>query len=137
MSSDKPQGSADEIHASLDGALGDITTVMHNLVLVGIYMRGNKIVTPSGVELYVPDSSAKEDQFQGKVGLVLAIGPGAFINDARNDFNGQTLKVGDWIAFRVSDGWPLDINGVHCRLIEDIHVKLVVAPPTARNRLIW
>ncbi len=137
MAVNKPQGSAEEIHNSLDGALDDIKKVMSNLVLVAIYMRGNTIVTPNGVTIYVPDSTAQEDQFQGKVGLVLKKGPLAFVNDARNDFGGQSVEPGEWIAFRVSDGWPVDVNGVHCRLLEDIHIKLGVAPPTVTNRLIW
>lgn len=134
MPVDKPQASADEILAGISGVLPGFE-VFHNQVLVGIYMRGSEKRLANGTTLYLTDKSAGEDQWQGKVGLVLSVGPLAFKNDARNDFGGQQVSNQDWIVFRVSDGFPIDINGVHCRLLEDVHVKGRIASPDIN--IIW
>ena len=127
MAVDKPQGTAEEILASLGDAT-DKFHVSHNQVLVAIFMRGDKIGS-----IYVPDKTAQEDQWQGKVGLVLKKGPLAFKNDLRNDFADQTVEPGQWVVYRTSDGFPIDINKVHCRLIEDIHIKGRVDAP----EIVW
>lgn len=124
----KPQTSAADILASIGDALDKIT-VFHNQLLVGVYIRSN--VTAGGVHL--PDSAVDEDKWQGKVGLVLKVGQAAFKNDARNDFGGLSVKQGEWAMFRVSDAPALSINGVHCRLVEDINVRGVVETP----EIIW
>lgn len=134
MAIDKPQSSAEEILAGM----GDVLTnfeVFHNQILVGIFMRGAVKKLAGGGVLYVPDKTAGEDQWQGKVGLVLKTGPMAFKNDARNDFGGQSVAEGQWLVYRVSDGFPIDINGVHCRLLEDVHIKGRIADPTID--IIW
>ena len=131
---DKPQATADEINAGIGAVLPNFT-IFHNLILVGIYMRGSVKELAGGRKFYIPDSAAKEDQYQGKVGLVLALGPLAFKDDARNDFAGQKVEIGQWVAFRVSDGFPIDINGIHCRLMEDVHIKMRISAPD--TDIIW
>lgn len=128
MPTDKPQTSAAEIHSAIDRALEQFE-VFHNQVLVAIWLRSEK--TAGG--LILPDSVRDEDKWQGKVGLVLKKGPMAFKSDSRNNFEGQDVAVDDWIMYRVSDGFPVDIANVHCRLIEDIHIKARVATP----EIIW
>lgn len=130
MATDKPQSTADEIMAGMASAMPNIE-VFHNQVLVGIYMAPG--VTKGGIIL--TDKTRAEDQWQGKVGLVLAKGPLAFLNDARNDFKDQNVEQGQWVIYRVSDGFPIDINGVHCRLIEDIHIRGRITDPSLN--LIW
>jgi len=119
----KPQSTKEEIIASV-GDLSDIR-VMHNQILVGIYMKPEK--TAGGI--YMTDKTRDEDKWQGKVGLVLQKGPLAFEDDGTNAFKGQNVSEGDWIMYRVSDGFPIDINETHCRLIEDTHVKGIVSDP--------
>lgn len=121
---DKPQSSAIEIQESLGAAIEGID-VFHNQVLIGIWIRPEK--TAGGV--YLTDRQREEDKWQGKVGLVLKKGPMAFVNDARNDFQGQNIEVGDWVLFRVSDGFSLNVNEVSCRLVEDIHIRGTVISP--------
>lgn len=130
----KPQGSADEIIAGLANVLNEFEP-FHNQVLIGIYMRGGVKDLGNGKSLYLPDKTVDEDQWQGKVGLVMKAGPLAFKNDARNDFAGQTVTPGDWIVFRVSDGFPIDLNGIHCRLLEDVHVKGRITSPDLN--IVW
>lgn len=108
-------------------AIGDISAIdiMHNQVLVGVYLRPEK--TRSGI--FLPDQLRAEDRYQGKVGLVLAKGPLAFVDDATNKFHGQNVEVGGWVFFRASDGFSVMINGVLCRLLEEVHVKGKVPAP--------
>jgi co-chaperonin GroES (HSP10) len=105
------------------GSVADYT-LYHNRILVAVYIRPSKIKTASGFELELPESVRKEDEFQGKVGLVLKVGPSAFLDDEHNKFHGQQVEVGDWIVFKPSDSWAAKIKGVLCRHIED---SLVVA----------
>lgn len=128
MAVDKPQTSEAEIRAGLGVALEQLE-VFHNQILVGTYLGSG--VTKGGIIL--TDKGKDEDRWQGKVGVVLKVGPLAFVDDARNDFKGQTVKEGDWIVYKVSDGFSLDVNKVHCRLIEDIHIKARVSAPD----IIW
>ncbi len=123
MSKNKPQATAEEIHASI----GDLSQVevMHNQILVGIWMRPEK--TAGGIIL--TEKTVDEDKWQGKVGLVLKKGPMAFVSEGSTDFHDQNVNEGDWVIYRVSDGFSIDINGTHCRLIEDIHIKGRVTDP--------
>ncbi len=106
--------------------VGDLSEiqVMNANVLVGIYIRPQ--MTKGGILVH---TAQKEDQYQGKVGLVLGIGPLAFQDDATNKFAGQQLKVGDWVAFRTNDGDALDVNGQRCRLLQDTTVRMKLARP--------
>lgn len=94
-------------------------------VLIGVYKRPEK--TKSGIHL--ADVTRKEDEYQGKAGLVLKKGPSAFVSDANYDFRGQDVAVGDWVAIFVTDGRKLMINGQLCRLVEDQHIRLRIPAP--------
>ena len=113
--------------AELLKAVGDLSNVQvyNNLILVATYKRPEK--TKSGIIL--TDTTRKEDEYQGKVGLVIKKGPLAFVDDKDTGFEGQNVELGSWVVYRYSDGTPLSVHGVHCRLIEDTHVKLAVASP--------
>jgi co-chaperonin GroES (HSP10) len=106
--------------------VGDLDEIqmMNANILVGIYIRPER--TRGGI---IVQTAQKEDQFQGKVGLVLAIGPLAFKDDDTNKFGGQQLQVGDWVMFRASDGDALDVNGQRCRLLQDVTVRMKIAQP--------
>lgn len=122
---------AEDPKQKLREAVGDLSgiEVMHNQILVAIYLRPEK--TAGG--LILADVTRNEDRYQGKVGLVLKMGPLAFQDDARNDFKGQRVEIGDWIGYRVQDGWSLVVNGpdgkVDCRMLEDVHIKLRLDGP--------
>jgi co-chaperonin GroES (HSP10) len=96
-------------------------------VLIGIYQRPE--TTRSGIIL--TSRTLDEDIYQGKVGLVLKIGPTAFKDEGDLKFHGQTVKVGDWIVFRPSDGWQISINKTECRMLRDVDVKATVSTPDA------
>lgn len=94
-------------------------------VLVGIYQRPEK--TAGGIIL--TDKTKKEDIYQGVVGLVLKVGPGAFEDDDVNKFHGFSVKPGDWIEYKPSDTEKVSINGVMCRRLPDVLVKAKIAHP--------
>lgn len=126
--SDKSQTTAEEIFEGIGAELEDVR-IFHNQILVGVYIRPE--MTKGGI--IRPSSNIDEDKWQGKVGLVLKKGPIAFKDDQRNTFNGQDVEVGDWVMYRVSDAPAIRINEVHCRLVEDIHIRGTVQSP----EIIW
>ena len=107
--------------------IGDISKieVLHNQILVGVYIRPEK--TKGGILL--TSQTRDEDRYQGKAGLVLKKGPLAFVDDDNNKFHGQNVDIGDWVFYRVSDGFPLVLNGMLCRLLEEVHVKGKIPSP--------
>lgn len=132
---------------SLAGDLSEID-VYNNKVLVGLYQRGDKdgeYKTPGGV--VVPGKATREDEYQSKVGIILKMGPRAFvdINDPQRWFIDQEMYDHDWVVFRPSDGWSLtlmskDSNGkmkkLLCRLLDDIHIMAKIDGPIGPDR-VW
>lgn len=102
-------------------------------ILVAIYKRPTK--TKSGI--FLTDKSLEEDVHQGKVGLVLKLGPTAYLDENGNRF--RDIKEGDWVIFRPSDGWRVTLNTlqgnyskddtVDCRVVGDASVRMRVSDP--------
>ena len=107
-------------------ALGDFDDdVLHSQVLCMTYVQ--RAVTEGGIHL--PDETIQEDRFQGKIALVIAMGPGAFKDDRVAQFHGQKLELHEWVLVRPSDGLELFINGNSCRLFEDVDIRLKIKSP--------
>lgn len=104
------------------GALNGLE-LFNNHVLVATYIRPKK--TKSGI--IFTDQTGDEDRFQGKVGLIVGLGPSAFVDSEGKWFSGAQLTVGDWVIYRASDGWATKINGVECRMLADTAVRGRVA----------
>ena len=100
--------------------IGDISEIelFHNQVLLAVYLRPEK--TKSG--LILTADHLDEDRYQSKVGLLIKRGPLAFEQDG-NWFTGMTFQDHDWLIFRPSDGWSITVNGVLCRIFDDISIK--------------
>jgi co-chaperonin GroES (HSP10) len=100
--------------------LGDISQVelFHNQVLLAVYLRPEK--TKSG--LILTANHLDEDKYQSKVGLLVKRGPLAFEQDG-DWFTGMTFQDHEWLIFRPSDGWSITVNGVLCRIFDDISIK--------------
>jgi co-chaperonin GroES (HSP10) len=113
----------------------DHVDVMLNQVLVATYIRPKR--TRGGIILTA--QTQDEDRYQGKVGLVIAKGPQAFVDDDRQKFDGQNVQIGDWICYRMSDGWQFNVKGMptpespngehHCRMLLDIDIKAKISHP--------
>ena len=122
----------DPKQALLD-SIDDISGIemFHNLVLVATYIEPEK--TAGGI--IKPDRTLAENRFQGKCALVLKLGPLAFKDDNIARFGGVTLKEGDWVMVRPSDGLELftvdatGSAGTSCRIFEDINIKGRVSDP--------
>lgn len=68
-------------------------------VMVLQYVRPDGKVLAGGGKLFFADQTRKEDEYQGRVGLVLAVGPDAY-RDAVKFPAGPWVKPGDWVC------WP-------------------------------
>jgi co-chaperonin GroES (HSP10) len=117
----------DEILAKV-GSLNHIT-VLHNQVLVATYIRPEQ----TKGKIILIDKTRDEDKFQGKVGLVIAKGPMAFVDDDRTQFGDIKPNINDWVAYRMSDGWQFTLKGrggeYHCRMLHDVDIKVIVSHP--------
>lgn len=112
---------------ALFDAVGDLSghEVFHNQILVAIFVRPT--VTAGGV--WRPDMNVKEDEYQGKVGLVVKKGPTAFLSGDDEDFQGQDVSEGDWVVFRTGDGWQLTIRDTACRILTDRTIRMRIKNP--------
>jgi len=94
-------------------------------VLVATYVRPEK--TKGG--LILTDKYRDEDKFQGKCGVVVAMGPLAFQETDKLKFGGFKVSVGDWVWYRPMDGAALSCNGVHCRSVDDVDIRGKIPHP--------
>lgn len=109
-------------------ALGDISNyrIFNNQVLLAIYERPE--MTAGGVLLTA--RTRKEDEFQGKVGLIVAMGPAAFQpSPETGHFKTGGPGMHDWVAIRASDGWAFKLGETMCRLIADHNVRMQIPAP--------
>ena len=95
--------------------------------LIGVYDRAGK-KTAGG--LWTPETN-REDQFQGKVGIVLSMGPMA---SPRNPdfvewFGDDYPKIGDWVGVNVRDGFTFLLGNQTCRQIEWRYLRFAVDRP--------
>ena len=117
---------ASDPKTALLNAVGDLSDydLFHNQILVAIYVRPEK--TSGGI--IRPGTNVQEDEYQGKVGLVVKVGPSAFVSD-EEDFMGQMVNVGDWVVYRVGDGWALNIRDTACRILTDRTIRMRIKKP--------
>ena len=107
--------------------IGDISkfTISHNQLLCAVYIRPEK--TKGGI--YIPDKAKEEDRYQSKVGLILSMGPEAFVDSSGKWFKDFKAKKHDWIVFKPSDGWSITVNNVLCRMLDDVNIKGTIPHP--------
>lgn len=104
-----------------------------NRVIIAVYERPESIELAGGHELYLSDQTRREDEHQGKAGLIIAMGSKAFVSDDNYDFgpDAAMFKPGVWVAIHVSDGRKIVINGQLCRIVEDQFIGLRIPAPDA------
>jgi len=107
------------------GGLDKELDVLHSQVLIAHYVRPAK----SKGGIWMPDRQIEEDRFQGNIGLVLAVGPGAFKDDAVAQFHGKTLQPDDWVMFNPGDGQAFFYKEVPCRLFQDTRILMKITTP--------
>ena len=99
---------------------------VNQYVLIALYIRPSTR-TLGGIE--IPETAVDEDRYQGRVGLVLKVGPRAFVDDGPAKFYGFSCIPGDWVVYRPSDGMRMQIGKRDCRLIPDVAIKMVLDEP--------
>ncbi len=112
---------------------------MENRVLVVTYVWPEKryIRNQAGEKvgsIIMPEQSIKANRFEGKTGLVIAIGPTAFKYSGAWPWEGPKPSIGDWIWYRASDaverGYGMDIASMLWgRTIDDSNVEGIAADP--------
>lgn len=105
-----------------------------NAILVAIYVRPSK-ARFGKMTLELTDQTRKEDEYQGKVGLIIKQGKLAWQDDEQVQFHGQKCEVGDWVVLRPSDGWPVTLtqNQVLCRVVSESAIRMRIPSPD----LVW
>lgn len=110
--------------------LPDVEVLFHH-VIVAKYIR-EKLGNGS---LLAAQQTKLEDKYQSKIGVVLKVGPAAFQNDRDFDFRGITVDPGEWVMFRMSDGWDFDYTppgateAIHMKMLEDSNLRCRVGNP--------
>ena len=94
-------------------------------VLIAMYNRAGK-QTAGG--LYIPEAN-REDEFQGKVGLIISMGPLCRGETFQNWFGDDPPKVGDWIGVNIRDGFSCLIGKTTCRFVEWKYLRFPTAVP--------
>lgn len=127
---------AEDPRLAIIEAVGDLgeQEVFSDLVLVGTFIRNEK--TAGGI--IRPMDNVREDEYQGKVGLVLAKGPLAYADSEIEydrageivaDCRGQNARIGTWVVYAIKDGWPVQINGVPCRFVPYDKLRMRITDP--------
>ena len=108
-------------------ALGDLSDfhVLGTDVLVATYIAPRK--TAGGIIL--TERGVDEDRWQGKVGLVLKVGPMVGDEKSREWSGNEPIREGEWVVIRPSDGWQHTLNECDCRMVRDTDIKMRVASP--------
>jgi co-chaperonin GroES (HSP10) len=101
-----------ELLKRLEDGPAAVKAVGHQIVSV-IWMRPAK--TAKGI--YLTDDTKDEDIWQGKVSLVVAVGPDAYANGVST-----RCQVGDWIVTNPIAGQKLRVNNAYVRIINDDQV---------------
>lgn len=93
--------------------------------LIAIYERSGQY---TGGKILVPDSYL-EDKVQGKIGLVVGIGPLCKGPEYEDWFNGHPPQLGDWVMTSVRDGLTFIVGGIVMKLIEWKYLRLTTLDP--------
>lgn len=101
-----------------------------DLVMLGVYVRGGEFgkEQKSAGGIILTGNTKAEDNFQGKIGLVLKKGPLAYVEDETHKWKNPP-KIHDWVVYRVGDTWPYIIGDKTYRLISDVDIRAVWSGP--------
>ena len=115
---DPKQEILEKLGSTLDGF-----EILNNEVLLAIYLRpkttrGGIVLTPRVLD---------EDKYQGKVGLVVKVGPSC-------DFPTVPIALHDWVLIKASESFALDLlaednKEINCRLVMDKFIRVKISHP--------
>lgn len=118
---------SDDPKKAIIDAVGDLsgTKVAADLVLLGTFIRNEK--TSGGI--IRPKEVLQEDEFQGKVGVVLKTGPLAYGDWEDDAERGNMAELHTWVVYAIKDAWPVQINGTACRFVPYDKIRMQVPKP--------
>ena len=124
----------DDIYEDLQHVIPLFQPVGDQVLLV-MYERGKQkgggdVKTDGGI--IIPQSATgalAEDKWQGKAGLVVAMGPIAFTEDESHKWGGVVPKIGDWVLISIGDSYSFDLPGDRrARQVADSSIKVILQP---------
>lgn len=124
-----PDEEREKIMSQIDAAELDQVEVFGARLMVAKWIR-----TKAG-SIHMAQQTQREDGFQGKVGLVLKVGPLAFQDDANHDWCGLTVKPGDWVVYGHCDGHDFDFSPkgtfdrIPCKILDEANIQMIVPRP--------
>lgn len=107
--------------------------VQFSRILVAIYKPPMVTKTAGGIIMTdaMTDDDIEEYHWQGKVGLIVAMGAQAYVDDENVKFHGTKNKVGDWVWFQPSNGMACEVNEVFCRVLSERDIIGTIPHPDA------
>lgn len=107
-----------------------------NQILVAVYIAPPERQYGT-MGIIVTDKTRDEDRYQGKVGLIVKMGPLAFVDDDQTKFlPNDKATLGDWVVFRASDGWQITLTGDGtedsrqlCRIFVESDIRAIIPAP--------
>ena len=105
-----------------------------NRVLAVVYISPDvhkEITTEDGniVKIYKSADSKKEDIWQGKPMMVLAVGSEAYKDTVEYTHGDFSVKPGDWITTRISNCEQFEYMKLPMRIVQDYLVSVSVDDP--------
>lgn len=116
--------------AAILDAIGDVGcfTLLGSDVLVAIKPDADR----SKGGIIFTDKKLEEARWQGKVGLIIAMGPTAFKYDPDNPacaYEGRKPKLGDWVVYYPHESREIAIRGTVCRIVSDKVIRMTTTDP--------
>lgn len=99
-----------------------------NRTLLAVWVRPEYRELSGGKKLFMTDNTRAEDVYQGCTGLVIAMGPQAFVSDNNVRFD-VVPQCGDWVLFRRQNaGLRLKHNDIDLVLLENELPVMAIIP---------
>ena len=100
--------------------------ILGDRVMVAVYGRPEK--TAGGI--YVSDNQIQEDQYQGCVGAIVAMGPEAFeYSNGAYKWEGVKPKLWVWVLFRPADGYQYAYRKACIRIFPCSSIMAIISDP--------
>lgn len=100
-----------------------------DLVVCATYYLPAFDIMSNGQRFYRSESSQDEALWQGKVGLIIGMGPLAFKDEGALKFGDMKFEIGDWVQWDIHDSRQFTVNRIHCRWMRDIQIIARVNDP--------